>query len=388
MVAKPEERDYVFYFNNENTSFMSHLVPKNIRKKFIFGKFISYKKLYPINNNQSFKLCNLSSKTARRIKKLKKTIVLDSSTEGFSHIHSVPSLDQIYSIIDLYDFNPSNVVLVSMNLFSEETVKEYAVQHGFDPIRVISKPFMIGNFVRSGQKALDVYKELKQTKKKIVANKSSEKFALNLNNFRREYRSDFAFYLGTSKISQRILQSHKQEWYTDFSVVDFPDRTQEQKEEWAQKTPILLDKGIETNPKFYKETFFEIVNETTVRDWHGTSKEYSEKTARPFSKFQPFVIYGQPGSNAYLEKLGFRTYEDWFDLGFDSIEDPVERMMSLYDAVRDTVDRLDRMTHKQRVEWRFKNESVLIHNYEKLFSLSEEIRKHTSKFFYELANLS
>jgi len=123
---------------------------------------------------------------------------------------------------------------------------------------------------------------------------------------------------------------------------------------WAINTPYR---------HIHDQTLFQIVNETLVDDKKETSLFYSEKTFRPVAFFQPMLIWGQQGCNKHLKEVGYKTYEDWFDLDFDDEPNPKERYTKLLKVVEDTCKKLDSMTQEQKVDWRFKNKEVLIHNF-------------------------
>jgi hypothetical protein len=113
----------------------------------------------------------------------------------------------------------------------------------------------------------------------------------------------------------------------------------------------------------HRQTLFQIVNETLVDNSHDTSLFYSEKTFRPVVCFQPFVIYGQKGCNKHLKNLGYKTYEDWFDLSFDDEPDNALRYKKLLNSVKDTCAYLDSLPRDKKIEWRFKNKELLEHNF-------------------------
>ena len=108
--------------------------------------------------------------------------------------------------------------------------------------------------------------------------------------------------------------------------------------------PLELDKDLDpydhcsltTNPindehslKFY-QSYLHIVIETSVH-----SVFFSEKTFKPVRYFQPFVLIGGAGSLKKLKELGYKTFEDYIDEGYDSILDNEKRIEY---AVKSAVD--------------------------------------------------
>jgi len=376
------EKNYLFYFNKTKTSDLTRLVFTNT-SKYLFGSFVPD----PIEN---YDLCNLDYKTIQKAKKRGKYIVLDSTKEGFSTIYSMPNIKLIYSMIEQFGLMPSKVIYVTMNLIEQENVANWAKKNNVEPVHVFSRPFLILDAINSDMKTGTSDVQLSRVKEQVYKRKEIDKLVLNLNGRFRPYRSDFAFYLGTSEISQHILLSHLDKFNRKSSTVNFSDRTPKQKKRWSEKTPIIIDNTMRhrflhhTTSNLHNQTIFELVNETLVEDWYQTSREYSEKTFKPITQFQPFLIYGQKGCNLYLKNLGFRPYHDWFDLSFDEIDDPIDRMMAVYKIVKDTVATLTKMTEREKVEWRFKNESVLIDNYERLLELEKFVLDETKTFFGSL----
>jgi hypothetical protein len=73
----------------------------------------------------------------------------------------------------------------------------------------------------------------------------------------------------------------------------------------------------------YTQTAIEVVLETVVDDtkWHLT-----EKTLRPIACGHPFILVSTSGSLQYLKRYGFRTFGEYIDESYDSIQDPVQRL--------------------------------------------------------------
>ena len=75
------------------------------------------------------------------------------------------------------------------------------------------------------------------------------------------------------------------------------------------KNNFKINWAINTNFKsIFDKTLFHIANETEVDNFNNTALFYSEKTFKPISQMQPFVIYGQQGANKYLKELGYKTF--------------------------------------------------------------------------------
>lgn len=55
----------------------------------------------------------------------------------------------------------------------------------------------------------------------------------------------------------------------------------------------------------------------------------TEKTFRAFFHLHPFIIVGAAGSLEYLRSLGYQTFDGLIDESYDSIENPVDRMLAI-----------------------------------------------------------
>jgi hypothetical protein len=118
-----------------------------------------------------------------------------------------------------------------------------------------------------------------------------------------------------------------------------------------------------------------------MENYNNTALFLSEKTFRPISQLQPFVIYGQQGSNMLLKELGYQLYDEWFDLEFDSEPDNILRYKKLLLTVIDTCSKLDSMSRDQQIEWRFKNSKLLLHNYQTM--CEQKYSRIKLKHFFE-----
>ncbi len=119
----------------------------------------------------------------------------------------------------------------------------------------------------------------------------------------------------------------------------------------------------------YHKTLFSVVLETHVRDAGGTSLFLSEKTFRSIAMRHPLIIFGQKDSNFFLRELGFKTYEQWFDI--DSIENETDhytRFQRIHEQVSKITKHLKSMSIQERLKWRFMREDVLNFNYDRLYN--------------------
>lgn len=325
------------------------------------------------------------------LKKNKAIFIFDMSTEGWSsrpnHPVLFPIFEKLYQSCKIHGVNTSNVVFFSSNLRDEQNNIAYAKLHNFSLINVCSYVFFekimnttIIPLDRSSNndtlslefKYLDVVKR--------CTDQHTDKIFSSLSRLNRNCRSVATFLLCHSDIGDAGLISHNN-FSKEFDPAIYPSRwrnynnlsdySDQQVLDWCDTLPLIVDRkdfnvnwAVEPYPQIHDQTIFQIVNETMVDDYQQTSLFYSEKTFRPISCFQPLVIYGQPGCNRYLKELGYQLYDDWFDLSFDDVEDPVERYRQLLNSITPVVKMLKNMSSADRIAWRFKNPEVLKHNYQ------------------------
>lgn len=316
----------------------------------------------------------IKPKMFKRMKKHKWFFVFDASTEGFSPIHEFPFFDMLYYNCKKYNVDPRSIIFISANLKDEENIINYSKENKVKPLNVFSFP--------SFERVLTIddkrYSTILETEYKTAFDNCYDQFGnkyfSSLSRVNRPYRSLATFLLCQSNIKDHALISHDtlnlniEAWKNKYNLSEY---TNSDIENWLNSLPLIADRkdfdinwAIDTPyDHIHNQTLFQIVNETLVRDNFNTSMFYSEKTFRPIAYFQPMVIYGQPGCNKFLKEIGYKLYDDWFDLSFDDIEDPVIRYKSLLDAVTDTVEYLKTLNRDDQISWRFKNKEKLIHNF-------------------------
>ena len=69
--------------------------------------------------------------------------------------------------------------------------------------------------------------------------------------------------------------------------------------------------------------------------------QLTEKILRPIALGQPFILASTPGSLDYLRSYGFKTFENIWDEGYDTIADPIHRIKAIVDVMRRIADWTD-----------------------------------------------
>lgn len=111
---------------------------------------------------------------------------------------------------------------------------------------------------------------------------------------------------------------------------------------YNQKLPIELDThsitekdSFDVGNTFKKDLFLDsCINLVTETCYVDNELFLSEKILKPILSYQPFIVFGPYGYLAELKKYGFKTFSDFWDETYDTIEKPVERMKSLISLVK------------------------------------------------------
>jgi len=143
-------------------------------------------------------------------------------------------------------------------------------------------------------------------------------------------------------IKQRIKRLNKQKYFID-SVEDTID--------WVDTQPQPT--------KLVKSSFCSIVNEC---EFAWPYAHISEKVLMPIKVFRPFVLVAPPYSLEYMHKLGFKTFDKWFDESYDKETDHVKRLSQIFDLI----DNINNYSYNECEELLNDMKNVLEHNFNNL----------------------
>jgi len=112
-----------------------------------------------------------------------------------------------------------------------------------------------------------------------------------------------------------------------------------------------------------QESFVQVVTETCF--WE-TKKHLTEKIFKPILLRQPFMLLGCAHNLEYLRSYGFKTFGDYWDESYDTIDDPYQRL----EAVAGQLELLCQKSNDELTGMLHSMEDILNHNYE-LFNSPE-----------------
>lgn len=351
--------------------------------------------------------------------------IFDASTEGFSPVaDSTPFLTILYKVVKNYGIPANKIFFCSSNMRDQENLETYNRENN---IKNSINVFTYLNFERmilgvQGQTEVQmdntryhiedtstidaiVRKRLDTTiarTRQLYQDPKTSRCGLSLSRVNRPARVYSTMDIVNSDNRHDFFISHNQIKDRDLnhylSQVPFntnPGIKVKQLQQFMAKTPLVVDTtdfktnhAESLNSGLHDKTLFQIVNETHVDDWGGTSLFYSEKTFRSIYHMQPFVIWGQVDCNKKLADYGYTTYEDWFDMSFDSIKDPARRWTALWSEVRKQIRSIREMRLEDQVLWKFKNERVLTRNFKTLLEgkYSKYVFLQTAEKMSQIAN--
>ena len=389
--------DNPFLSNQEMTSFLvlfgevvrEHIHFRKLKKlKYIHG-LLKYPILWPPGLDLFY---FIKPEYLELLKKKEIYFVFDASTEGFSPIIDNPFFEILFNNCKLHNIDPRQILFVSSNLYDEINLNKFCKErHIEEKINVFS--FVAFEYAIQHRHGFVDTKKYLDAKLNTVSHTFKDRYFSSLSRINRSHRTKATFLLCQEEISKQALISH--------DIVDpvsvehlFRNYDQQKVKDWISQLPLTVDrKDFTTNwalegnyDQIHDQTLFQIVNETEANNKYNTALFYSEKTFRPISQLQPFIIYGQQYCNKYLKNIGYKTYEDWFDYSFDNEPDDTKRYELLLDSIKKTCHMLDQMSADEKVNWRFKNQQILINNYDTLFFKSYS-RGKMFQFLVEFSKL-
>lgn len=102
------------------------------------------------------------------------------------------------------------------------------------------------------------------------------------------------------------------------------------------------------------DTWFSVISEA---DFSDEQCFISEKTFKPLVVGHPFIVYGNPGSLAYLREMGYKTFHPWIDESYDSLP-AWERL----DAIVESINKIALLSDQERLQWFTELQPILEHN--------------------------
>jgi hypothetical protein len=119
--------------------------------------------------------------------------------------------------------------------------------------------------------------------------------------------------------------------------------------------------------KIYHEFFVELVCETFVA---GKTFYPTEKTWRPLICRTPFMVHGPVNFLKNLKKLGFKTFDKWWDESYDEDAALDDGKLSIK-TIQNNIDILSNLTIKELNNMYDDMSDTLEHNYQRFMTLKD-----------------
>ena len=113
--------------------------------------------------------------------------------------------------------------------------------------------------------------------------------------------------------------------------------------------------------ELWKSGLWHIVTETV---FYHNKLHLTEKIFKPIVAQRPFMLAAAPGNLAYLKSYGFKTFDQWIDESYDTIDDPDQRLQ----AIVDQTQRLCAMSDSDLRQMHQEMQPVLEHNFDHLWT--------------------
>jgi hypothetical protein len=126
---------------------------------------------------------------------------------------------------------------------------------------------------------------------------------------------------------------------------------------------------------YYQSSLISVVTET---NFMNPSIFNTEKIFKPMVHRQPFILVGPYKTLENLRSMGYKTFNDFWDEGYDNIEDPNERLIKIVELCKEINEWDD---NKKKILF-YKSMSNTTHNYE-LLSSFYATKKMRSNFWHE-----
>lgn len=336
-------------------------------------------------------------------------IYINQICEGFSLISK--DLDDTYWARERFDYYEilhswlhknsipfQNVIYHTSNLLEEENYNSYCFEHNIqEKIKIISEP-AFADLVKSDNYFLDDLDKIKLNFKEQFEYKIKNNIQLFscLNRRDRPHRGALLLFLNyynlinDNQISfppfsqtehdNNLLVSH---WNANLHAAF----NQKNVDILSKKLPLILDSDkfeINWADTFLKETYLKtwisLITETLYHD-EVDSVFVSEKVFKPMLALHPFIVVGHVNTLKELKKIGFKTFDKWWDESYDTETNPINRFEKICNVLMD----LKKLSKKDFSKIYLEMYDVLIHNQKHLltknFTRSEVNKNYVKEFF-------
>lgn len=166
-------------------------------------------------------------------------------------------------------------------------------------------------------------------------------------------------------------------WIADINHDDYVFNHNNIWQQTIKEVPWFINRPEEQ--KLYLQTYANCTVETVVDNTAASLKhvelDFSEKTFKPISTMQPFIIFGQPGILNHLKDMGYKTFDCWWDESYDRTIHTRSRQFMVMDIFK----KLSNASHNELSNMLKEMLPVLEHNF-RLFTDTIENKHYVNDF--------
>ena len=213
-----------------------------------------------------------------------------------------------------------------------------------------------------------VSKEIKESELEIVRTKKFLSMNRNTNKYHR-YKLLLEYYYGDYKNSYfSFLHKIDSEMIKTFSNVNLDKIC-----EINKNLPMEIDTyaienkmGFRVDNTYKKELFLDsCINIVTETSFIDNELFISEKILKPILMYQPFIVLGPSNILSHLKTYGFKTFSDFWDESYDTIEYHEERLKTVIKLINE----LNSKSIEELNELYQKTKDICIYNRRLFYSL-------------------
>lgn len=137
--------------------------------------------------------------------------------------------------------------------------------------------------------------------------------------------------------------------------------------QYIKNTPNNLSQQLDSTnniSNYYDNFFIEIVCESYFT---GNTFFPTEKIWRPILLKTPFIVQGSQHYLKYLQSLGFKTFADWWDEGYD-----MDHINGKIQSLKQNIDWIGSQSKQTITDWYNEMQPILEYNYNRLQELINE----------------
>lgn len=145
---------------------------------------------------------------------------------------------------------------------------------------------------------------------------------------------------------------------TNHDVKDFVNKLPLKLDDETWINEMCIDRNYKTRP-FYQKSLLSLVTET---NFDMPQVTLTEKSFKPIREKHPFIIVGSAGAIQSMRDLGFKTFNEFWDEGYDSMTNSQERMLKIIEILKD----ISTWSNEKILDFKKRVKHIVDHNYELL----------------------